>query len=279
LGVGEHVLLSKSPNRFLVNFHTKKPTTHNTATPPATESPMMVDVEMPELLLLPELLLAAVPEGDAEEEEAVGLETKTMLVTTWPPGSVVTTAEVRLGAAVAELLGELLGVLVDWAACVVDCCAADDGLDGVVVDCCGCCCCCCVDEAAGVFEVAACCVEAACDVAAAGEVLTLTAAEEAWRGERTCSARELSTESSCTRTNIRSPASATIPKNGTPTLSRACIFEGRAEMGGGKGKERRGVKKNQKHRQDQLAVPDCPDGGMVAVFFNWTVAPSPFPAD
>jgi hypothetical protein len=232
-----HVLLSKSPNRFLVNFHTKKPTTHNTATPPATESPIMVDVEMPEPPPPPpDLLLAAVPEGDAEEEEdAPESETKTMLVTTWPPGSVVTTAEVIVGVAVAELLGVLLGVLVDCADCVVDCCAADVGLDGVVVDCC--CCCCCDDEAAGVFEEAACCcgVEAACDVAAAGEVLA--AAEEAWRGERTCDARESCTGSLCsTRTNIRSPARvATIPKNGTLT---ARIFEDRAEMGVGIGKER-----------------------------------------
>lgn len=236
---------------------------------------MMVDDEMPESPPL-DLLLAAVAEGDAEEEEAPESETTTMLVTTWPPGSVVTTAEVIVGVAVAELLAALLGVLVDCAGCVVDCCAADDGFDGVVEDCC--CCCCCDDDAAGVFEEAACCcgVEAACDVAAAGEVLA--AAEEAWRGERTCSARESSTGSLCsTRTNIRSPARvAMTPKNGTLRPPR--IFEGRAEMGGGKGRERRGVKMRIKSTaKGQLAVPDCPDGGMVAVFFNWTVAPSDFP--
>jgi len=49
-----------------VNFHTKKPATHNKATPPATEIPMIVDVDKPELPLL-ELLLPEVDEGDAEE--------------------------------------------------------------------------------------------------------------------------------------------------------------------------------------------------------------------
>jgi hypothetical protein len=77
-----------------------------------------------------------------------------------------------------------------------------------------------------VFEDAGCCgVEVACDVAAAGEVLA--AAEEAWRGERTCGAREASTASLCsTRTKTRSPARvATMPKDGT--LRPARMFEGR----------------------------------------------------
>jgi len=51
------------------------------ATPPATESAMMVDVEMPEpcpLELL--LLMAEVCEGADDESK-----TTTTLVTTWPP--------------------------------------------------------------------------------------------------------------------------------------------------------------------------------------------------
>jgi hypothetical protein len=97
---------------------------------------MMVDVEMPESLPL-DLLLAAVPEGDADDEDES--ETKTTLVTTWPPEFVVTTAEVTTGATVGVLLaaaGALVGVLVDCAACEVDCCAVDDGFDGVVEACC-----------------------------------------------------------------------------------------------------------------------------------------------
>jgi hypothetical protein len=66
-----------------VNFHTKKPTIHITATPPATERPMMVDEETPELPP-PELLpLDGGFEGTAEEEVCCeSPETKTTLVTT-----------------------------------------------------------------------------------------------------------------------------------------------------------------------------------------------------
>jgi hypothetical protein len=111
----------------LVNFHTKKPATHNKATPPATESPMIVDVDMPELPPPPELLLPEVDEGGAEEAAATPSVAKTTLVTTWPPAFVVTRAEVTVaGVSVAELLAALVGVLeVCAGACVVDCCAAD----------------------------------------------------------------------------------------------------------------------------------------------------------
>ncbi len=53
---------SKSEKRFLVNFHTMKPMIPKSATPPATDRPMIVPVLTPELppeLELPVLLLDA----------------------------------------------------------------------------------------------------------------------------------------------------------------------------------------------------------------------------
>jgi len=66
-----------------VNFHMKKPMMPMRATPPATDNPMMVELETP-----PEELLG----GLAGPEDCVGVdeldagsEMTTMLVIVWPP--------------------------------------------------------------------------------------------------------------------------------------------------------------------------------------------------
>ena len=89
------------------------------ATPPATESPMMVDDEMPE----PPLEAGLPVDEDCEEvvEEDGESEMTTTLVTTWPPLSVVTTAEVIVDVGVA-LEAALAGVVEDAAGCEVCCC-------------------------------------------------------------------------------------------------------------------------------------------------------------
>jgi len=77
-----------------VNFHTKKPMTPKRAMPPATDNPMMVELETPE----------ESPLGGGGLVDCVGVdeldawsETTTTLVIVWPPWSVVTTAEVCAG--------------------------------------------------------------------------------------------------------------------------------------------------------------------------------------
>lgn len=62
----EDALSSRSLKRLWVNFQTKNAMTPMTATPPATESPIIVEVEVPLLL---ELLLSEAAVEDAEEDE------------------------------------------------------------------------------------------------------------------------------------------------------------------------------------------------------------------
>jgi len=92
---------------------------------------MMVDEETPEPPPPDLLPLAAGWEGVAEE---VGeSEMTTTLVTTCPPGSVVTTAEVNVVVGVDGVVPVLVGVLLVCAgACEVDCCSAAE--DWVVDD-------------------------------------------------------------------------------------------------------------------------------------------------
>ncbi len=77
----KYLLLSNLSLPLRVNFHTKKPMTQMTATPPATDNPMTVELEIPELPL--ELLLPGVCVG-VDELDAWS-EITTTLVTTWPP--------------------------------------------------------------------------------------------------------------------------------------------------------------------------------------------------
>jgi len=58
---------SKSKDRFLVNFHTKNPTTPRTAIPPATLNPTIVPVPTP--LESPLLSWPDVGVGDEVEED------------------------------------------------------------------------------------------------------------------------------------------------------------------------------------------------------------------
>lgn len=66
-----------------VNFHTKKPMIPMRATPPATDNPMMVELETPEEPLLGGLAGPADCEG-VDELDAWS-EITTMLVIVWPP--------------------------------------------------------------------------------------------------------------------------------------------------------------------------------------------------
>jgi hypothetical protein len=68
LGNGDG-LSSKSANRFLVNFQMKNATTPMTATPPATDIPMMEPVPRPELVAVVDDEGAAVVVEEPEEEE------------------------------------------------------------------------------------------------------------------------------------------------------------------------------------------------------------------
>lgn len=89
----EDALSSRSENRLWVNFQTKNAITPMRATPPATERPMMVDVDVPELPL-PLLSEAAVELDDADDEEADGVYvTITTDVSVWPSAFVVMTWE------------------------------------------------------------------------------------------------------------------------------------------------------------------------------------------
>jgi hypothetical protein len=173
--VKEHVLLLKSCMRLRVSFHTKKPMTPRTATPPATDNPMMVDDETLELEP-PEVELAAA--GLCEElavDDVDGeSETTITLVTTWPP-LVVTKAEV-------DDCGCCEGAAFDCAAelCAADevtCCCAEVGAAAAVVEAC------CAGEAElGVRVTTCCCVVVACaaaDVVAAAEELCVVVAGSA----------------------------------------------------------------------------------------------------
>jgi hypothetical protein len=172
---------------------------------------MMVELETPELLFELLLLLpAALDEGLAE---VVGVSvTTTTLVTTWPPASVVTRADVTVVGIAAAEVAALEGLLeVAAGACDDDdccCCAVDDGCAALVEDCC-----CCaleeagaalVDAAAGVVGVS----DVAWDAAAAGEVFAATEAETPWRRKMSrAAACSLSTRSPRdTTTGIRQPA-------------------------------------------------------------------------
>ncbi len=179
--------------------------THNTATPPATESPMMVDVEMPppppELLL--EVCVGAALVGDGVSE------TTTTLVMTWPFESVVTMAEVIGAVGAVALVAALVGVVVVWApACEVAFCAADDWDDVGVEACCE------IDELVVGVEV----VVAAWGVvesAAFDAAGTDAGAAATWRWSKTFRAGETSIKSLWrTRTKVRRLARVTrIPKN------------------------------------------------------------------
>lgn len=121
---------------------------------------MMVDVPTPELPLeLLPLLLAELCVGRAEGDGVSA--TTTMLVTTWPPDSVVTRAEVNVVGAAALLLVGLVGLLLLLVealagACEEDgccCCGVEDCCAAGSEDCWGC-----ALEAAGVaLEAGACC--------------------------------------------------------------------------------------------------------------------------
>lgn len=121
-----------------VNFQMKKAMIPMAATPPATERPMMVDVDVP--LLPPPLLSEAVVDVAAAEAEVGVAVTKTMLVSVWPSEFVVTISEENVvGGAVVTgwvfvgevvvgalvLVGEVLVGLVVLVGVSVD--------DGVVV--------------------------------------------------------------------------------------------------------------------------------------------------
>jgi hypothetical protein len=122
----------------------------------------MVEVPTPELPL-PELLPLLLPELCEGWAAGDGVSaTTTMLVMTWPPGSVVTRAEVNVVGAAALLLAALEGLLLleeaPAGACEDDdgccCCGVDDCCAAGSEDCWGC-----ALEAAGVALVAgACCV-------------------------------------------------------------------------------------------------------------------------
>ena len=202
----EHLLLSKSP-RFRVIFHRKKPMTHNTATPPATESPMMVDVEMPPPP--PELLLLEVCVGAALVDDGVS-ETTITLVMTWPFESVVTMAEVIGAVGAVDLAAALVGVELVWAFACVDFCAADAW--GVVDEeaCCE------LDELVLVLVLVL--EDAAwgvCESAALDAAATDAGAAATWRWSKTFRAGETSIKSLWrARTKVRRPARVTrIPKN------------------------------------------------------------------
>lgn len=88
-----NALSSRSAKRLWVNFQTKNAITPMRATPPATERPMMVEVDVP---LLPELLLSAaeleLDEADDADPDGVYV-TKTTDVSVWPSAFVVMICE------------------------------------------------------------------------------------------------------------------------------------------------------------------------------------------
>jgi hypothetical protein len=114
-----NILSSKSENRFLVNFQMKNAITPMTATPPATDIPIIEPV----LRLEPPLVLLA--EDDAAAEAADGEFDDSVCVKVSVPTPVVG-VEVTVLLAVVPALGD-----------------ADDADAAAVVCCCGCCCCCC----------------------------------------------------------------------------------------------------------------------------------------
>ena len=77
---------SKSPNLFLVNFQTKNATTPMTATPPATLSPMIEPVLIPEESSLDLVCVAAALDDDADAESDAGTVT---VVSTGDPCALV----------------------------------------------------------------------------------------------------------------------------------------------------------------------------------------------
>jgi hypothetical protein len=80
------LLSSKSENRFLENFHTMKPMTPSTATPPATERPTIEPVPKPPLAPLEDVCGAAEDEVcDASVVPEIVVITKEVE----PPASVV----------------------------------------------------------------------------------------------------------------------------------------------------------------------------------------------
>lgn len=105
-----YVLSSKSLKRFLVNFHTKKAMIAMTATPPATDIPMIGPIPIPLLGALSSSLLLEVVEGAAllvEDEVVV-----TVRVTSTPAGLVETDRDVGGGGG-GVLVGGASGVGVD----------------------------------------------------------------------------------------------------------------------------------------------------------------------
>lgn len=174
----------------------------------------MVELETPELLF--ELLLpAALGEGLAE---GVGVSvTRTTLVTTWPPESVVTRADVTVVGFAAAEVAALEGLLeVVAGACEDDdccCCAVDDGCAALVEDCC---CCGALEEAGAALVDAAACVvgvsDVAWDAAGAGEVFATAEPETPWR-------RKMSRAAACSL-STRSPRDTTTGTRQAARVSR-----------------------------------------------------------
>jgi len=156
------------------------------ATPPATDNPMMVELEIPELLGLP-------PAGGCVgvDELAAGSEITTMLVTVCPPWFVVKKAEVTGGSEerdVVVVVGVFVGEVfagVDEELCSVvdgttdeeDCGVAEDVL--VLL----------VDVGCGGDD------EGSVELAGVGEVFCGRDTEIPWRGEMMFIAGESSNRS------------------------------------------------------------------------------------
>jgi hypothetical protein len=131
-------LSSKSLNLFRVNFHTKKPTMPRTASPPATDRPIIVPVPTPP----PESLLALLA-GAVEDEVGVLLSETTTVAVDWitvgmPVSEVrsvgcalLTVAEVATGGAV--VVGLAVVVVEESTEVVVEV-LDEEGVVVVVVD-------------------------------------------------------------------------------------------------------------------------------------------------